>query len=98
MKKSIILIAVAMLGLATSCKKELTCSCTVTYTDVATGASNYTSTGTYSTKESIDKLSKGDARRETLCYDRKEVNTSSSGTGSFVTNYTETYDYSCKLE
>lgn len=98
MKKSTILIAVALLGLATSCRKELTCSCSVTYTDVATGFNNYSNTGTYSTKESIDKLSKGDARRETTCYDRKEVNTSSSGTGSFVTNYTETYDYSCELE
>jgi hypothetical protein len=99
MKKSLILLAVAALGLATSCKKELTCSCNFTTTSVASTNSNTTTdVFTYSSKQTIDKMSKKDAKYETTCYDYKTVNTSSSGTGSFTTNYTNTTDASCKLD
>ena len=99
MKKSIILIAVATLGLTTSCRKELTCSCDFTITSiVVSGNTTNTSISTYATKQKIDKMSKKDARQESTCYDYKNVNTYSTGSGSLTTNYTENTDASCKLK
>lgn len=102
MKKAILFLAVAALGLTTSCKKARTCSCSVTETQLTVQNSNSNQTTqitTYTNDQTIDKLSKKDAKRESVCYSRTEVDNYSYG-GASQNNFTvtDTKVFSCTLK
>jgi hypothetical protein len=89
MKKSVLLIAAAFSLVAVSCKKERTCSCTTTSTSTVPGSTSTTSTS----KWTIEKDSKKNSRRDSDCYNYKDVSTATFG----GTTYTFTDDVKCEL-
>lgn len=84
MKKSLLLVAFISL-IATSCKKERTCTCTTTTTSSAGGAA--TTTVDIDTRE---KDTKKNFKRDYNCFDRKETQT--------VGAITITNDIKCELK
>lgn len=87
--KNIILFSVAVIALATSCKKERSCECVIKSTTVQTHKTSgvvITSTNDDTTTDTFEKISKKDLRRNKGCVSstRKSSNTS---------NPTYTYDY-----
>ena len=103
MKKIVLFsLAVAALGLA-SCKKERTCTCTGTTTDVqtiTTGAS--TTTSTTSSPESytdvLTKATKGVAKSKRDCMSRTKTSTSEYTVGSTTTKDVVTTDLDCTIK
>lgn len=89
MKKINLVIAVAFALTVVSCKKERTCDCTTTST-----SSPGTTTTTTSKKWTIEKDSKKNAKRDSQCFDRKEVNTQTIA----GTSVTFTDDIKCTLK
>jgi hypothetical protein len=90
MKKISLVIAVVFALTAVSCKKERSCSCTTTSTSTAPGSTSVTSSKVWT----IEKDSKKNARRDSECYDRKEVQTSTFG----GTSVTFTDDIKCTFK
>ena len=85
MKKIFLLLSVVALSTLTSCKKDRTCTCTITSSAPATTGVTSTQTVDYT----MTKVSKGTAKRACL----KETSTPTGYTG---TVYSTTSD--CKLK
>lgn len=84
--KKIAILSVFCVGLAmVSCKKDRVCSCTTT--DVVT-TNGSTTTSLSTTKTTVQKIKKGDAKD--LCYKNTEITN--------TTGYSETITSDCKLD
>lgn len=87
MKKIVLLLSVVAISSLTSCKKDRTCTCTITSTAPATPGVTETQTVDYT----MTKVSKGTAKR--ACVKTTETDTPTGSTG---TVYSTTND--CKLK
>lgn len=100
MKKIILTLFVGGLIL-TSCKKDLTCDCTITHsTTVSSGGSSSTNTTSTTSKEEYKEVNKRAFMSEYPDYCKSYTDTDvSTGTNAFgepeTTTYVDTYD--CKL-
>jgi len=85
------LLIATIIGLAfVSCKKERTCECSRTRTNVQ-------GTTVYPEKTTYEKMTKAEAKR--ICQNTKESNyyvTTYTNGGVTITDYSDTYD--CKLK
>lgn len=97
MKKIALLVAV--IAIAASCKKDLTCNCDVTntYTSTTGNVSN-TSVTIYEQNRTLEKVSKGDGRSEMQCYNYTEETKSSTMSGTVTTNNVDKSEYECELK
>lgn len=94
MKKIILLASVVGL-MAVSCKKERTCSCTVTSTTTTTfGSSTTTSSSTSTWKTTREKDTKKNFRRDAGCTNYETTSTSTFNGGSS----TDVDKYACSLD
>ena len=99
MKKIILTLFVGGLAL-TSCKKDLTCECTVTKTETTSfGGNSDSSTDTYTTKSEIKEINKRAYMKQypDYCksYTETKNNTEVINGESYASTFTDTYD--CKL-
>lgn len=94
MKKVLIIAAVAGLAMV-SCKKERTCTCTMTPVSSTTnGVANTLPTGTFTYAKKIDKVSKAGAH----CVSGENTNTSSYTSGGTTYTDVDTWKMDCKLD
>lgn len=94
MKKILMIAAVAGLTMV-SCKKERTCTCTVTWVSSTTnGVANTLPTGTTTWSKKHEKVSKGGAH----CVSGENTNTSSYTSGGTTYTDVDTYKMDCSLD
>ncbi len=94
-----ILFVAAISTLVVSCKKERTCDCKYTNTEVTTSGGLSATTISNSTNVTVaEKLSKKDGRRYLDCFNstKKYTTISNSGGSTFVTEHTD--EQSCTLK
>jgi len=94
--KNIILIGAVILSItATSCRKERTCECKTTETEVrSTGATFVDNSSTKTTKE---KQNKKVFKNQESCYSQSYTYTGSRNNGPGVYTYVTTVETSCEI-
>lgn len=99
MKKNIILVAVIVSVITTSCRKDRTCTCSSTLTETRTQAgTTVTTVGTENSVTIYKKITKKLAKTAN-CYDRTETYTySGGGSGNNAYTVSDVTVYSCKLK
>ena len=92
-------LAFAALGLV-SCKKERTCTCNVTSTQVTntTGLPTNTQTSTGSYVEVLPKATKGTAKSKKDCISRTQTSKDTYTYAGVTTTTDYTDDYSCTIK
>jgi len=92
--KKILILAVVAGAVATSCRKELTCECSVTstFTPASGGAATTTN---YTTKYTKDKQKKKEFRYSQQCYDFTDTQTTTTPTISAGTSVDH---YKCEVK
>ena len=99
MKKILLLAVVAVAATATSCRKDLTCTCTYEQTDATTiGGVTTTQASSGKTTASYTSIKKKNVDLYENCENRTEVYTSKGGSGNGAYTNVETTVYTCELK
>lgn len=97
--KKIILLAVIALGFTiTSCRKERTCECKTTRTEVRSGFGAQTTVDNSSTKFTAEKQKKKDFKYGTDCFSTSETYNLSGGNGPSAWSSVVTEEKTCDLK
>jgi len=99
MKKILLLAVVAVAATTTSCRKDLTCTCTYDQTD-ATTTNGVTTTQASSgkTTAAYTSIKKKNVNLYENCENRTEVYNYKGGSGNFAYTTVETTVYTCELK
>lgn len=98
MKKSIILAVMALGISAVSCRKERSCECKTTETEVRIGFGEQTTVSNYSSKVTKAKQKKNRFKYTESCYSENYSYNSSGGSGPSAWSSVTTVDSSCELK
>lgn len=99
MKKILLFAVVAVAVTSTSCRKDLTCTCTYEQTDATTvGSTTTTQASSGKTTSSYTSVKKKNVNLYDNCENRTEVYTTKSGSGNSAYTNVETTVYTCELK
>ncbi len=98
MKKTLLLAVIALSLGATSCRKERTCECKTTETEVISGYGAQTNITNSSYKVTMAKQKKKQFKWSQNCFSTSSVANDSGGSGSFAWTSVTTTDRNCELK
>jgi hypothetical protein len=98
MKKTILLAVIALGISATSCRKERTCECKTTETEVISGFGAQTNITNSSYKTTKAKQKKKEFKWSQQCFSTSTVSNDSGGSGNFAWTSVTTSETTCDLK
>jgi len=98
MKKIILAAIVALVFTISSCRKERTCECKQTTTEVISGFGAQTNVYNSSSKYTVAKQRKKEFKYSTSCFSSSYTETDSGGSGPSAWSSVTTVEESCELK
>lgn len=99
MKRIFIIAVIAVAATTTSCRKDVTCTCTYEQTNATTfGGVTTTTSNSAKTTATYSSVKKNNVNFYEECENRTEVNTTKNGSGSNAYTTVQTTVYTCELK